>query len=104
MRISFSTSTWLCLALYGVGAIANALSATTIFQIDFSADNEGGCATVGSARVQELLNEAVVLAETCVRLVNDYNVQPEANRLLDIFIRGNDATSRATFAGTYPEP
>ncbi|KAH7312686.1 hypothetical protein B0I35DRAFT_481121 [Stachybotrys elegans] len=96
---SRAVSPWLGLVLYGIGAAAQALPATTLFEVDFSTDAEGGCRTVGAGRIQELLDEALALAYTDVQLV-DYDSQPETNRLLDVFVNGNDAESRDKFRDT----
>jgi len=66
----------------------NARAVGTLFQVDFTTNNEGGCQYVGQAFMQNILQDSLDLLRVGTQLVTDYNNNvAEARRLLDSFFR-----------------
>ncbi|KAF9871761.1 hypothetical protein CkaCkLH20_10695 [Colletotrichum karsti] len=87
----------LLLVQYGAIAAAAALAVDTLFRVDFSTDEFGGCRTAGRTAIQNMLDEAETLAGVGVQLVDNYGqTSGEAKRLLDVFVNGNTDAHRTT--------
>jgi hypothetical protein len=92
------------IAIYCTIVRADALSVDTLFEVDFSTDDNGGCRTIGRQRLQSMLNEAETLARIGKQLVGDYSSSAEAKRLLDVLVKGNTDSDRSTLESTLPVP
>jgi hypothetical protein len=76
----------LCLASHSLAQNAQAVG--TLFQVDFTTNDGGGCQYVGQATMQNVLQDSLGLLTVGVQLVTDYgNNVGEARRLLDSFFQ-----------------
>jgi hypothetical protein len=76
----------LCLASHSLAQTARAVG--TLFQVDFTTNNGGGCQYVGQTTMQNNLQDSLGLLGVGAQLVTDYNNNVgEARRLLDSFFQ-----------------
>ncbi|KAM7187197.1 hypothetical protein V8F33_011376 [Rhypophila sp. PSN 637] len=67
---------------YVVLAQRQAKRATELFDVDFSTNDNGGCAYMGEAEIDTQLEEAYEILEFGVALVDEYDDTDEAQRLI----------------------
>ncbi|EXU95089.1 hypothetical protein X797_011824 [Metarhizium robertsii] len=65
--------------------LATAVLITDRFNVDVTSRMDGGCGWVGEQKLNEIFEECLTLAETGIRVVNDYSTSKEAARILDPF-------------------
>jgi hypothetical protein len=86
MKPLLSAFVYLGLAAHCIAQNARAVG--TLFQVDFTTNNGGGCQYFGQANMQEVLQDSLDLLGIGVQLVTDYgNNVEEARRLLDSFFK-----------------
>lgn len=91
IKFCFSESILTCLVVLYLASHSlaqNAQPVGTLFQVDFTTNNGGGCQYVGQATMQNNLQDSLGLLTVGVQLVTDYgNNVGEARRLLDSFFQ-----------------
>lgn len=91
----FKTLNYIFIGLFYATIVqSEALAVEDIFNVDLSKDARGGCGSVGRDRLQSLLDEAEALAAMGLELMDDYNTAGESTRLLNVFVRNNNADHR----------
>ena len=90
----------LILAGSALAADLQAMAVGSLFKVDFTANTGGGCAYVGQATMQSILNDALNLGNIGLSLVTDYSngVEP-AMRLLDSYFKSTTGRLTTTQLG-----
>ncbi|KAM7193072.1 hypothetical protein V8F20_008588 [Naviculisporaceae sp. PSN 640] len=86
----YLNKSWLLAATLAFAArsvLAAARKATDLFIVDFSTDDNGGCAYMGENEIDTQLQEAFEILSVGVVLVGDYGNVDEAERLLKAFFK-----------------
>lgn len=76
------------------GVLAAAKRATELFNVDFSTDDNGGCAYMGESEIDKQLQEAFEILSVGRALVDEYDDTDEAERLLKAFFGPQPSTAQ----------
>ncbi|KAI0002789.1 hypothetical protein F4779DRAFT_622089 [Xylariaceae sp. FL0662B] len=95
----------LFLALGLVAQVFAQMRAHELFDVDFSTNLLGGCQYVGEQNVNNMLVEALTLAERGIDALNDYadETRPEAKRLIDAWFKPEDLNGRQLLRDRYTQ-
>ncbi|KAM7217957.1 hypothetical protein V8F06_006640 [Rhypophila decipiens] len=76
-------------------------TATELFNVDFSTDDNGGCAYAGQTEIDTELEEAYNILSVGIGLVDEFDSVDEAKRLLTAFFGNPNANQRAQMKSKY---
>jgi hypothetical protein len=72
-----------------------------LFQVNFGTNNLGGCGYVGRDRMNMALRDSLNLVNAGIRLIDEIDQAPDAQRLAEAFWRGSNQAQRTIIRRKY---